>query len=139
MATTTITKLSEAIRKGAQYRPQAFGKYYIERWDDDVICSCALGAAAEGLTGKVERPDVLEVRDLLNAYFIALEDSYYAVPRYEIYALALDKDAENRLRYHWRFEKPEERVTIFSVIVGLNDYYKWTREQIADWLEKRGL
>lgn len=41
-------KLSEAIRKGAALRPQGFGMYMsFDRGGQ--LCSCALGAAMEGL------------------------------------------------------------------------------------------
>ena len=44
-------RLAEAIRKGAGFRPQAWGTYF-RRVDGRVEGSCALGAAYEAATGQ---------------------------------------------------------------------------------------
>lgn len=41
-------RLSEAIRTGAQLRPQAFGAFFRPRRRDGRLGSCALGAAIDG-------------------------------------------------------------------------------------------
>ena len=49
-------KLSEAIRAGAALRPQAHGEYVINYWNGPSR-TCAIGAAYEGITGKLPDPD----------------------------------------------------------------------------------
>lgn len=45
-------RLSEAIEAGAQKRAQSFGMYFQER--SGQLCSCALGAAYEAVTGNTK-------------------------------------------------------------------------------------
>ena len=45
-------KLSEAIRRGAALRPQAHGDYS-RILANGTICTCALGAAYEAITGQI--------------------------------------------------------------------------------------
>jgi hypothetical protein len=45
-------KLSEAIRQGAALRPQAHGDYH-QVLENGTVCTCALGAAYEAITGHV--------------------------------------------------------------------------------------
>lgn len=55
-------KLSEAIREGAKLRPQAFRAYY--QYREDVLCTCALGAAFEALHGKVPTTRRISVEEI---------------------------------------------------------------------------
>ncbi|SRR5258706_16343763 len=43
-------KLADAIRKGSQQRPQAFGDFF-EKVEGQILGSCAIGAAIEGYFG----------------------------------------------------------------------------------------
>src|SRR5215469_3036791 len=47
--------LSEAIREGATHRPKGRGAFFgtgvFGMGDDEVLCSCAMGAAYEAVTG----------------------------------------------------------------------------------------
>lgn len=92
-------RLSEAIRRGAMLKPQAFGVTESEGGG-----TCALGGALEaiGITGR----------------------RYSAASEYWPIAGAV---VANPVRddYH----------LLFGVIRELNDSHKWTREQIADWVE----
>jgi hypothetical protein len=68
-------KLSEAIRQGAALRPQAHGDYS-RILEDDTICTCALGAAYEAITGVVppsiyDSQSALVVDTVLNTVFDA--------------------------------------------------------------------
>lgn len=99
-------KLSEAIRLGAMLGPQLYG-----RTRDDGLGSCALGAAllAIGDEGQLYTDAM--------GYWPLLMEPAPSVPE------AIAK------------EFGESAPIILSVIRGLNDYSRWTREQIADWVE----
>jgi hypothetical protein len=103
-------KLSEAIRLGAMMKPQA---YHSGAWDGK---SCALRAAADALG----IPDLQCARSgpqVLNYY--ELQQRW---PR-----LAEQADCPACCCRHG---------SLLSVVFHLNDSYRWTREQIADWVEQ---
>lgn len=110
--------LSKAIRLGAMVTPQCFKEYY----DRETGATCALGAAAR---------TVLRVKGLEGAFW---QDEAQIARSCE---LAL------RVQYPWCCEKspvlcPECRAEGESpahVIGHLNDYHRWSREAIADWVE----
>jgi hypothetical protein len=100
--------LSQAIREGAKLRPQAFSLYF-QHQKDGTVCSCALGAAAEAVLGitDIQKTDG--------------EDIYDHFPE-----LASAKQVTT----------PNKTTTFLrDAIVYLNDQMRWTREQIADWVE----
>jgi hypothetical protein len=99
-------KLSGAIRLGAMLKPQGFGD---RSADADGITSCALGAAydAAGIM------DAHRVWDDLAVLFPILERFVG-----DVKCPVCDDLGEHD-----------------SAIPHLNDDHKWTREQIADWVE----
>lgn len=100
-------KLSAVIREGAKLHPQCFGSNF-EYWEGHVTGSCAFGAAYAALFP--EAPNDAEIPDL--------------------------EEALNTNLYVER-ENPEtsEMDELFNIITDLNDQHRWSREQIADWLE----
>ena len=113
-------KLSEAIREGAKIRPQAFGKFFAE--GEEQATSCALGAAMEG-AGLVPMP-----LNFGNAGYDTLRQEWPEIEAQEITCPAGCKN-------DWRCEAGG---SIEDIIQHLNDTCRWTREQIADWLQERG-
>lgn len=105
-------KLSEAIRRGAKMRPQAFQYFFAA---DGPGHTCALGAAAEGfgVLGKCITEEFGQLR-----------------PIGEIVG-AIFYDATNEapcgcIPLGWM---------LHNQIAHLNDVHKWTREAIAEWVE----
>lgn len=92
-------------------RPQGYSLYFGVNMDEQ-ICSCALGAAYEAITGRIAA-NSLEVNEkfLFSGYEL---DKYLLHPE----TLLIDN--------------------LHHIITNLNDEYKWTREQIADWVESLG-
>lgn len=106
-------KLSEAMREGAKLRPQGFGSYFQPVAGD--FFSCAIGAAYEGIVGKLDkRPDYMRSETI----------------EHEAAFDMFDVEVINPVR--------NIRRNLHETIACLNDDEKWTREQIADWLETIG-
>lgn len=108
-------RLSQAIRLGALLRPQAFGAYVTM---DGKTCAMGAGLEAEG---------VLKVP-------------------YEVAELKTDYDDD--IVHYWPWVAPEGKELFrcplcaalnpcvgMGVILHLNDRHRWSREQIADWVE----
>lgn len=112
-----MIKLSTAIREGAKIRPQCFSDYFLKD-DVGVLCSCALGAAYETFHGGIldlhKMPDPFEI---IAEFGIDHEQYIYLCPHNCDFGL----------------EKSMQ-----DLIAHLNDYHKWTREQIADHVESLG-
>lgn len=102
-------ELASFIRAGAARRPeQAFGDYFQGR-----RASCALGAAYEGMYRlPVDAAGTHPTKDL-EWFFDCLEGRMHRCP------------AENC----------PKRLVLAAIIVHLNDEHRWSREQIATWLE----
>lgn len=112
-------KLSEAIREGAKLRPQAFGDYIREVEDPAhpghyLTYTCAQGAAFEVIAGELPESQWKEKR--VNP------------------TLCKVCGVGNKRLSHPQFG----RMCVLSMVGLLNDDARWTREQIADWLEERG-
>ncbi len=110
-------KLSEAIRAGAKLRPQSFVAFF-GYVDDYALGSCALGAAVEAVKGK---PVPCEVHYQLPDFIGETFDGVYrqvACP------------AEG-----CRKHQPTE---LLYMAMELNDSHHWTRERIAEWVERQG-
>lgn len=107
-------KLSEAIREGAKLRPQTHRRY----WQPNG--SCALGAAVEATKGSVAASSV-SIREHLNEVWQGLRDTYKYCP----------VDC-------CRWQRHEALYDVPAIVVHLNDDHDWTREEIADWVEKEG-
>jgi hypothetical protein len=108
-------KLSKAIREGAKLRPQGFSNWFTFP-NCEQICSCALGAAYE-------------------AIFQPKFKSFFDTKKIKTFEL------ENRFPELTRLVKTPisgEIQWLQNAIGELNDKHKWTRNQIADWVESEG-
>ncbi|MEW6323736.1 MAG: hypothetical protein AB1635_21905 [Acidobacteriota bacterium] len=102
-------ELASFIRAGAERRPdQAFGDYFRGQ-----RASCALGAAYEGMYRLPREASGLHPTKDLEWFFDCLEGTVRACP-------------------HAGCRK---RLVLAAIIVHLNDEHRWSREQIATWLE----
>ncbi len=99
-------ELAHAILAGARLRPQSFGSYFSSDGR-----SCALGAAYEGIYVLPRDAESILPRRL-ERFFHCLEHVIRACP-----------------------EGCHKRLPLAPLIVHLNDDHRWSREQIAAWLE----
>lgn len=115
--------LSEAMRKGAEQRPQAFGGLVLVE-EDGVFSTCAIGAVYEAIFG--ELPPFLGFDAFDHERSLAYEAIEDLHPAMNDAALCPEcpADAPNDLE---------------GVVICLNDTHRWTREKIAEWLAGRGL
>ena len=103
-------ELAAFIRAGAEKRPeQAYGDYYRGK-----SASCALGAAYEGMYRLPTNAEGTRPTKDLEWFFDCLEGSVRACPG--------GNDCHKKL-------------SLAAIMVHLNDDHKWSREQIAQWLE----
>jgi hypothetical protein len=102
--------LSEAMRAGIPLKPQAFGELFINGG------SCALGAAMDAT---LKQPNCF---DYTFDYF---ERLYHLVMSALSHCPVDDCGCGER-----------DVTSIGFAVTHLNDHHRWTREQIADWLEK---
>jgi hypothetical protein len=105
----TTMKLSEAIRLGAMLKPQRFGGLYVDSG------TCALGAAMDAIGALPKKQSVI------------CSDAEWE-PALRLWGGLLDRRVAHPVN-----ASPEDLVC--HVITNLNDSHKWTREQIADWVE----
>lgn len=106
-------KLSEAIREGAKLRPQGHGAYFTIVGDR--ICSCAIGAAIEAVTGETFVEGIEKKNEeALYTQFIKWGLVGRNGPGFGIYS-----------SFQWD-------------IARMNDGSRMTREEIADILESEG-
>ncbi len=110
----TAMKLSEAIREGAKLRPQGFGGPY--RNKERRNCSCVAEAALEAATGKLSHITTLGRK---RKQFL------------ELFSVDLCKRLD-------RTPVPVIESDLGYLLLHLNDTMKWTRGEIADWLEGEG-
>lgn len=103
-------KLSALMRQGAALHPQGYGAYR-ERIGDK-LCTCAIGATLEA-AGSWEYDGPFTVLYRALGHGIAGE---FVHASYD----------------------DEKGIDLFGIIINLNDDAKWTREEIADWLESIG-
>jgi len=108
-------KLSEAMRIGASWSKQSFGKL---KNDDG---TCALGSAVEGCFGDKYK-NILFHERIPGLFFVYFNE----ILKYEI-----NCPYDNCIFKFDTFNK-----TLEVLIMHLNDTHKLTREQIADWIEK---
>lgn len=112
-------KLSEAMKAGIPLTEPITGQY--EKYDPDTgkICgTCALGAAWVGLHGVDLDPnktggvgwDLAKQWPEINDVFDRVHPITQATGQ-----------------------------SIYKIVIDLNDKHGWSREQVADWLEKEGL
>lgn len=112
-----MMKLSDAIRLGALLRPQAFGRLF----DADERATCALGAAYEAI-GELDR--FLEIdADPTAASMELLEPAFKVLTAWGTGQFVTCPGPQ------------QVQMQLGAAITTLNDHHKWTREQIADWVE----
>lgn len=100
-------RLSEAIRLGSMLRPQIRNEYSTRRG------SCAVGAACDAL---------------------GIGELGIAAAEME-WVKAFDVDASGRIHHRLCPVCGDGRPNTVNAITHLNDDHKWTREQIADWVQ----
>jgi hypothetical protein len=118
-------KLSEAIKIGRAKRPQVRGDFVkLVRLPDGsrVHGTCDLGAAYEGLTGK------LPTHSKAASSNVVLEALSKELGVSKFVDLALLPDPI--------YKSPYERIS--SVVIKLNDKLKWPTEKTVAWLESIG-
>jgi|SRR6185437_1076758 len=128
-----MMKLSEAIRKGASHHPQGFGKYFAYN-EQGELCSCALGAAYDDVLvelGRGAMHGALVPGNISNTILSHVEGIYFYT------AIPLPQPYPDQMWSDSRVYNPSS-VRILSAVTILNDDYRWTREQIADYLEQQG-
>ncbi len=111
-----LHKLSDAIKLGSTFLPQAFNAYFNYN-EGDFTASCALGAA-------------MHATGVDSDGFV-----FFHTPR-----IALKRYAECLGSYQNCPDSncPMPPLPLQMVIAHLNDNHKWTREKIADWLAEQG-
>jgi len=105
--------LSALIRIGSTLYPQARGSYI--KWVSGEPYVDAFGAAWVALFGQLPKHTMGE-----------------AIPKDVIHGVGLSN-------FYVQHPMKDECRPLMYVIVNLNDYYRWPREKIADWLESEGL
>lgn len=111
--------LSQAARKGAEMHPQGYGELVESRCTpegEETLCTCFLGAAWAGLGHDIH-------------YMEAEEEAQICYELKKVWPL-LDVVRKGPVHLHGPLQ---------SIITRLNDLKRWTREDIADWLESEGL
>jgi hypothetical protein len=103
-------RMSDAMRRGAAKRPQAFGTVV----DPATGGTCAWGAAMDGV-------DRLQ---FVNGVYIASGEQVRRRYGWQIVERMATCPACNR-----------RQSNVGEIIVHLNDQHRWTREAIADWLD----
>ena len=113
-------RLSEAILLGAMLRPQGVEDFFSVQHDpitnQEIITSCALGAAYEAVTGKHDM-ETMSNEDFREGFLSALSLKAKMPCKCRV---ACGEDFGI-----WPLE---------SAIPHLNDEHKWTRERIAAWV-----
>jgi hypothetical protein len=102
-------ELAAFIRAGASRRPeQAYGDYFKGRY-----ASCALGAAYEGMYRLPDNAEGTRPTKDLEWFFDVLEGTVRTCP----------------------IDGCKKKLVLSALIVHINDAHRWSREQIATWLE----
>jgi len=108
---SAVMKLSEAIRAGAKLRPQGFGSG-LERKPGT---SCATLAAGEAFLGVMCRDEVQAYKVIKNAGIDTCNIFLTKCPQCDSSGFSL-----------------------WCLCIHLNDTHRWSREEIADWLQREG-
>lgn len=117
--TRHLASFSDAIRLGATLRPQAFD-WYVMGMSDGRKASCALGAAAEAITGVLYGLAEDEIRLTGDPVWVLSNTYPYTVrKRLACPASSCEHFCDDLLR----------------AASHLNDTHHWTRERIADFVE----
>lgn len=129
-----MMKLSEAIRNGAQKNPQAFLFFVAEGYGEE-LCTCALTAAgvATGLEETHPLQEILSVRDDTAADWVL----HFVSEKFNI-PLGESPTIKCTVTNCRDIEAMIGVIDVFRLVIHLNDIHSWTREEIADYLEKEG-
>lgn len=109
MADVKPMPLSQAIRLGAMMRPQCVGGWM----DGDGACALSAAAMAVGI-----EPVMFLIDQRLIVDYCAIRR------RWPVLDLRVPGPVDG-------FEAP-----VYELIYDLNDYFGWSRERIADWVEQ---
>jgi len=107
-------RLSEAIREGSEQSAPLVGGGLT----DDALGACAMGAAVIGAVGRV---GAIEWKNSMNPKFTRFAEERFGFNP----ANAPCPSCEN-----W-----SGLDSLVYVVFHLNDYHRWTREAIADWVQ----
>lgn len=110
--------LAEAIRKGAEQCPQAFGAWR-RVVEGLTVEACVLGAAALAWYG--ELGDEGTRAKAIEAFPVLTRPWPGECPVFG----CVDKRGDGILLF-----------TLEQVLIHLNDHHRWSRERIADWVER---
>lgn len=125
-----MIKFSEAMRLGAMLGPQAFG--YDFSGEEDAA-SCAFGAAVSGAGLQIksvqsvedEEPEV--VGELLRAKYARIAGYVLLPPEWGSLRIIKAECCVAGCKYN---------DCVLGVVTHLNDNHRWTRQEIADWVEQ---
>lgn len=118
---------SEAIKAGIAIRPvQAFHKFY----DAETGGTCANGAALEAIFGVTFTNDLLLER--WNEVMAVMRDHYSRSLNHQV-ELPCDCGQLTDVSIEYSVKGRIHRLD--NIVVHLNNAHRWTREDIADWLE----
>lgn len=125
-----IQRLAAGIECGAAIRPQAIGHFY-DSSKDGQFTSCALGAAWECAMIDKHGAEVVTPNYLRDS----MEDPYFSMNTIvEIYGFRTNVDMIETFIENRRL--CGEFTHLSMIIVKLNDEWKWSREQIAQFLRE---
>lgn len=110
-------RLSEAIRLGGLTHPQHFGGAYATDDSGQVVATCAVAGAVVALGGRVEHFPK-------GVFFVEQCGNYVGDFALCPATASLRGEQTACLRQD----------TVLATCVHLNDFHRWTREQIADWV-----
>jgi hypothetical protein len=132
-------KLSEAIREGCKIVPVQGHDGFVNDAEID-------STGFVDPTGKqVDGQGPIECACALGTLAVGIDPSIAGLPVYKAFWHITDLLDEPGLKEALAQHLPHpirlirEPRSVFSIIVTLNDDYRWTREQIADWLSENGL
>jgi hypothetical protein len=116
-------EMADLMREGAKLRPQAFTAMFsfpcAAFQESEEIKSCAIGALYEAVFGVCEYD---------SAYSAALNERFPVLLETVPEALWPEAFAE-------KMRKLKRPGSLRVMIMNLNDVMRWTREEIADWIE----
>jgi hypothetical protein len=128
-------KLSQLIRLGCEMTEACYGAISA----NDGLMTCALGAALTGKRGELLKEKVSTNAAIHELFGGELNNSfgYSKIPDVKAPQEYIDLTKQHyemngiEIKEHWTYK-------IHDVITALNDNLKWSREQIADWVESVG-
>jgi hypothetical protein len=114
-------KLSELIREGAKLHPQGHGRFFSID-DEGQLHTCAFGAALEVCDPDLAIPVTSGVARGTTVWF------FKAPLLRQYFGGTVGALVEHPIRH--------EQTIVEDAVMSLNDAYEWSRENIADWLER---